>query len=280
MNIQNKTLEELAAAAQSGNTEVVPLLWERTERLIKMLILKHINKRILPNHISEEDILQCGYFALLAAVKAFKPNEYKFNTYLNYSVQNTVNEAINGKSRQPSKYKEYSYNRTVSGEDNEETELVNFIKDKQAEFDIFEGVELSDTRRIVIEAVAELEPKQYSIIRRHYFLNMTLKQIAEQDGCSLSNIQRYEQQAFRTLRKNQKLRALNEELRANIFIKSFNPYNTSPEYYNAIRTARELERKLLRDQSMSYGQRQAQIFMLMYKAEREYKRRNERVYRY
>ena len=38
MDIQNITLEELAAAAQDGNTELLPLLWERTEKLIKMLI--------------------------------------------------------------------------------------------------------------------------------------------------------------------------------------------------------------------------------------------------
>ena len=72
MNTEKLTLETLATAAQQGKREVLPLLWEKTERLIKKLILKTINKRILPTHIEESDVLQCGYFALLAAVRAFK----------------------------------------------------------------------------------------------------------------------------------------------------------------------------------------------------------------
>lgn len=87
MDNENITLEELATAARNGNIEVMPLLWEKTERLIKMLILKAVNKRVLPNYIDESDVLQCGYFALLAAVKAFKNNGLKFTSYLNYSVK-------------------------------------------------------------------------------------------------------------------------------------------------------------------------------------------------
>ena len=39
MDIENITLEELATAAQRGSMEVMPLLWEKTERLIKTEVL-------------------------------------------------------------------------------------------------------------------------------------------------------------------------------------------------------------------------------------------------
>ncbi len=277
MDNENITLEELAAAAQCGDMEVMPLLWEKTERLIKMLILKAINKRILPNYIDESDVLQCGYFALLAAVRAFKSNGLKFTSYLTYSVQNAVNECINGKSRKPSPIKETSYNKTVIDKSGEDVELLELIEDKGAELKVFEPLELSETQRIVIEAVDTLPQRQREVIRLHYFHNMSLKEIAAAQDCCVSNIQQIERQAFRELRKNKKLRALNEQIGAIDFIREFDYYHTSPEYWNAIISARELERKLLQDGSLSYGQRQSQIFLLLYRAEQQFRRqyRNE-----
>ena len=280
MDIENITNEELATAAQEGNNEVMPLLWEKNERLVKLIMFKHLNKRKLPPCIDEEDILQCGYFALLAAVKAYKPGEYKFTTYLNYSIQNAVNECINGRKRTPDNQREVSYNQRIKNADNDDLEMWELLKDEEAEFEIFEDMELSDEQRIVLDAVSELEPEQRSIIQRHYFRNMTLKEIACQDNCSIENIRRYERQAFKKLRNNPAIRALNEELQSNRFIKAFDPYRISPEYYNALDAAQRLKIKLLKQKRyISYGHRQAEIFLLLYRAEQDFKRRNEKYYR-
>jgi RNA polymerase sigma factor (sigma-70 family) len=272
MDTKNITLEELAAAIQDGGKELMPLLWERTQRLIKMLILKHLKSRILPNYVDEEDVLQCGYFALLAAVRAFKLDGYKFNTYLNYSVQNAVNETVFGKSREPSEIKEYSYHNTVAGDDGAKTELVEFIKDEQAEYDVIEPVELTETQRIVIEAVDELPDTQRDIVRKHHFQNMTFKEIAELNGCSLSNIQQYERQAFRNLRKNKQLLSLYKDMNDYSFINSVNWFRTSPEYFEAIRAAeRIIQEQERQGKYLSYGKKQAQIYLLLYKAEQKFK---------
>lgn len=271
MSNENITLEELATAAQQGNTEVMPLLWEKTERLIKMLILKIINKRTLPNYIDENDVLQCGYFALLAAVKAFKSNGLKFTSYLNYSVRNAVNECINGKSRKDPKIKEISYNQPVKDKSGDDVEMLELIEDQTSEQEVYEPLELSETQRIVIEAVDELPQKQREIIKKHYFYNISIKEIAEQQGCCISNVQQIERQAFRMLRKNNNIQALHDHIKTTDFARSFNYYHTSPEYWQAIRAARELEQELIKNSSLSYGQRQAQIFLLLYKAEQHYK---------
>ncbi len=271
MSNENITLEELATAAQQGNTEVMPLLWEKTERLIKMLILKIINKRTLPNYIDENDVLQCGYFALLAAVKAFKSNGLKFTSYLNYSVRNAVNECINGKSRKDPKIKEISYNQPVKDKSGDDVEMLELIEDQTSEQEVYEPLELSETQQIVIEAVDELPQKQREIIKKHYFYNISIKEIAEQQGCCISNVQQIERQAFRMLRKNNNIQALHDHIKTIDFARSFNYYHTSPEYWQAIRAARELEQELIKNSSLSYGQRQAQIFLLLYKAEQHYK---------
>lgn len=275
MDTENITLEELATAAQRGSMEVMPLLWEKTERLIKMLILKAINKRILPNYIDESDVLQCGYFALLAAVRAFKSNGLKFTSYLSYSVQNAVNECINGGSRRQSKIKEVSYNQPVKDRSGDDVELLELIEDKGAEYEVYEPLELTETQRIVIEAVDALPQRQRDIIRLHFFHNMSLKDIAAEQDCCVSNIQQIERQAFRELRKNKNLRALNERIQAINFTRAFNYYSVSPEYWRAIQKARELERKLLQDSFLSYGKRQAQILLLLYRAEQKYRKHEQ-----
>ena len=272
MDIENVTNEELATAIKEGNTEIMPLLWKKNECLIKLIIFKHLRGRKLPNSIDEEDILQCGYFALIAAVKAFKQGEYKFTTYLNYSVQNAVNEAINGKSRLSSNIKELSYNKYIQNKDGNDIELWELMRDDTAEFEIFEGVELSDEQQIVCEALAELPTKERNIIRCHYFRNMSLRQIAEMEGCTIENIRQHENKAFRQLRKNKKLISLNEGfIRHNIY-QSVSRFKGSPEYFYNVRYAERLIREQERQgKYLSYGQRQAEIFLLLYKAEQEYK---------
>lgn len=269
MDNENITLEELATAARNGNMEVMPLLWEKTERLIKMLILKAVNKRVLPNYIDESDVLQCGYFALLAAVKAFKNNGLKFTSYLNYSVKNAVNECINGKSRKDPKIKEISYNQPVKDKSGDDIEMLELIEDQAAEHEIYEPLELSEAQRIVIEAVDELPQRQRDIIQKHYFYNISIKEIADKQGCCISNIQQIERQTFRMLRKNKNLQALHNHIRITDFSRSFDYYHTSPEYWNAIKAAKALEMKLLQDHSLSYGKRQAQIFLLLYRQHKQ-----------
>lgn len=176
---------------------------ESLRKHIKTIRLPMMTAGTIRNFVNS--ILQCGYFVLIAAVKAFESGEYKFTTYLNYSVQNVVNEAINGKSRQPSKVKEYSYNRTVVSYDGDETEMIDLMKDEQAEYKVFEPLELTDVQQIVITAVAELPEREKNIICCHYFHNMTFKEIAECQGYNISNIRQYERRAFYTLRKNRKL---------------------------------------------------------------------------
>lgn len=116
---------------------------------------------------------------------------------------------------------------------------------------------------------------QRHFIRLHYFNNRSIKDIAAEQGCSVSNIQQIEQQAFRKLRKNKRLRALNEQLGAIDFVRKFDYYRISPEYCTATLAAHALEKKLLQDSSVSYGQRQAQIFMLLCKAEQDYRQHNQ-----
>ena len=199
------------------------------------------------------------------------------------------------------KYHIINPSKTTAAKD---LELLELIEDKGAEYEVYEPLELTETQRIVIEAVDALPQRQRDIIRLHYFHNMSLKDIAaggklprpcsrpttsEPDTLSprgkkseypneaereLSCAATH-RQALRELRKNKKLRALYDHIGAIDFIRGVDDYHTSPEYFNAIRAAHKLERKLLQDSSLSYGKKQAQIFLLLYRAEQHFRQHNQ-----
>ena len=90
------TNEEMVILIRQGHKEYYLELWERVQKLISMLIGKKIKNRVLPNDIDSEDLHQCGYFAMLVAVKVYNPDKgYKFNTYLDLHVKNAISETIN-----------------------------------------------------------------------------------------------------------------------------------------------------------------------------------------
>lgn len=81
----NEAIAELVR--QGGNDELIPLLWEKTSRLIfqKMGRYWELFSETFRRYGYElADIRQEGYNALLFAVKQYDSSKpYKFTTYLN-----------------------------------------------------------------------------------------------------------------------------------------------------------------------------------------------------
>lgn len=230
------TNEEIVILIQQGQKEYCTELWKRVSKLINMMIGKYAERRILPNDIDKEDLLQCGYFVMLAAVKAYDRNkEYKFNSYLSFHVKNAVNTAINHGKRSISTVdiKEFSYNKTVSGDDGEETELLELMQDELTLYE-YEHLEVSDIQKHVWEAVAELPERQGEVIRRYYLERESLKTIAEDKGVSVQNIQERKKQGIQMLRKSRDLRRFYKEYFSEPYINTplyFSYWRISPEKY-------------------------------------------------
>lgn len=263
--MDRQTNEQLAAAIQKGQTDLLPLLWEQTEKLIKMLIMRFIKNKRLPNSIDSEDLLQCGYFALLRAVKAYKPDErYKFNSYLEFHIRNVIRDELIHIGR----IQEFSYNKTVSSSD-DEIELIELMEDENAEESIYIHSELSDTQRIVIEALEELPPNIKEVIYLHYFKGLSYVDIAKLNGCSTSNANALGRNGLRILRKNRQLKKIYFEMCEHSFV-SFKSYRFrySPEYFEAIRKIEEIEKAEIK--YLTYGKREARRRLIMLQAEQEY----------
>lgn len=261
------TNEELVKLIKQGNKRYYATLWEQTSKLIHKLIYKHASKRKLPNDIDFDDILQCGYFAMVNAVNAYNPEkDLKFNTYLEFQVMNAIQLTIDRGQRKgmnTPRLQEYSYNRTVSDSEGEEVEIIDLMPDKQSP-KIYEGAELTDLQERVWQAVAELPEKLREIITEYYFKGENLPTQAEKLGVSVETVRQRKRQALRILERNRALKQLYNDYDRH-YHSRYNDLQTlqwkrSPESYAIMQDIAERRRK---GEYISYGKEQA-IFLVAF----------------
>lgn len=261
------TNEELVQLIKQGDKKHYAILWEQTSRLIYKLIYKHGAKRKLPNDIEFDDILQCGYFAMVNAVKAYNSEkDLKFNTYLEFQVMNAIQLTINRgqhKGMNTPRLQEYSYNRTVSNSEGEEVEIIDLMPDKQSP-KIYEGAELTDLQKQVWQAVAELPEKLKEIITQYYFNGENLTTLAEKLGVSVETVRQRKRQGLRLLRQNRSLKELYNEYDRH-YHHNYNAlkaslWKHSPEGYVIMQDIAERRKK---GEYISYGKQQA-IFLIAF----------------
>lgn len=277
------TNEEMAMLIQQGHKEYCSELWERVQKLISMLIGKKSKNRVLPNDIDSEDLHQCGFFAMLAAVKAYNPDKgYKFNTYLEYHVKNAISETINHGKRvgqNTPTIKEYSYNTTIAGNDREETEHIELMQDENSLYE-YEPLEISDLQSHVWQAVAELPDRQQEVIRRYFLQGTSLTDIAKEKALSVENIRARKNQGLQMLRRNRELRQLYRDYirSACLDISSYEFYwLRSPEKYVI---EKDIYKRKLQGEYISYGKEQSILYIAMQryiKAQIDNARYNKRV---
>lgn len=259
------TNEELVQLIKQGNKCYYAPLWEQTSRLIHKLIYKHASKRRLPNDIELDDILQCGYFAMVNAVSAYNPEkDLKFNTYLEFQVMNAIQLTIDRGQRKgmnTPRLQEYSYNRTVSNSEGEEVEIIDLMPDKQSP-KIYEGAELTDLQERVWQAVAKLTEKLREIITGYYFNGENLPTLAEKLGVSVETVRQRKRQGLRLLQQNKALKQLYNEYDRHYHHRyselETSLWKCSPESYAIMQDIAERRQN---GEYISYGKQQAMFLI-------------------
>ena len=253
------TNEKLVQLIKDGNKQYYHTLWEQTSKLIYRLIDKHGKSRILPNDIDFEDIQQCGYFAMVEAVRLYSEDKgLKFNTYLEYQVMTAINKTINrGQRKRPqtARIKERSYNVPITDNSGNEVEWLDLIADESTK-PVYSDLELTDLQEIVWQAVAQLPPNLKEVIVQYYFKGENLPTQAQRLGVSVSLITQRSRQAFRLLRKDKDLRQLYFEVYAH-YTHSEDDITLlwaySPERYTVIR---EIQERKTNGEYLTYGKEQ------------------------
>lgn len=161
--------EDIAVLIQDGETELLPLLWDRLERLIKSKARRYYfshEKRCRQAGAMLDDLYQEGYFALVDTVAAFEPYRgLKLTTYLNYPIKNRYDKLI-GIRRKAADVVSLD---TVTGDG---ITLADAMESKTAAAQL-EGVERMDyLRRLHTDldaALAELDAETSAAIRKKYY---------------------------------------------------------------------------------------------------------------
>ena len=207
------TNEQLAEfIKQGGNDELLPLLWEKTHKLVYMHCSRLYSgniERFKRHGIDEWDLKQSAYEGFLAAIKAYNPEKgYKFNTYLPYSLKRVVRNLIGVPGRNEKDLLNIcdSLDRPIA-EDNE-TELSETIPDEAAILP-FDDVEKADVFRVVREEVDKLPDLEKQVIKAVYFDNMTMKETgAALGGISPERVRQRKVDGLRKLRRSRGIREL------------------------------------------------------------------------
>ena len=131
----NRSNEELAARIKAGEESLLPILWGQCRRTVTILAAKYRGVMEQNAFVDMEDFMQCGYFAMLAAVEAYDPEKgYKFSSYMNFKYKKQVYEMF-GNVREGDRRifpaAASSLNVTLEN-DGHETELLDMLEDENA----------------------------------------------------------------------------------------------------------------------------------------------------
>lgn len=208
----NEMLVELIQ--QGNNDELVPLLWEKTCNLIYLKLKQYwvLYQDAFRRYGYElSDLRQEGYNVLIFAIKQYAgTKQYKFSTYFNYAIQNTVRNILGSKADTLNQAKTVSLEQPLTeSEDGNELTLADVVPDEQAEQE-YDRINDLDKYKLLHEAVDSLPENERRIIQLRYFQGMTQRQISETLDLPAKDVRTMENRALRLLRTGRTGKQLND----------------------------------------------------------------------
>lgn len=205
------TNEELALRIQNGEINLLSDLWKQVEKKIKQFVnIELISKmdRAISVGVTREDLYQEGYFALLDAIKQYKPDKgYEFVGFLRFTVKNAVARALHIRrpyERNNPIYKAISLDAPVSS-DSEDT-LIYFLPDSNDEYENLLEKEWIEQRKTDIrDSIAELTPIQRRIIISRYFQLLSRSETGKAEGITGREVAKIEMIALDLLREDRRI---------------------------------------------------------------------------
>lgn len=257
MSTDNETLVQMI---QSGDREAVLPLWKGVERYVQKRANRVANVLNGRCGVTEEDLVQCGFEAMMKAVNSYKPDRgAKFVTYLGFYLKTAFAEAAGYRTQTGEAFQRFaSLDMPLSDEPDADT-LREIIEDPAATEDFEEAerrIWIEQLKAVVEEALSDLPEEESEAVRRHTMNGEPLREIAKSRNVSESEIQSREKRAIRKLRKPKYAKELEKYVDDNISsyagtgFQSFLKHGRQPEY-QAIRRDQlreHREKQLLREE--------------------------------
>lgn len=199
--------EELVAAIQSGETERMGELWEQIEKFIAWKA-QRIMAMVDESHTIEvADLIQSGYFALVAAVKSYKAGGAPFLKWLSLHLKTAFAETVGYRTVRAQKDPIHSALRIDQPFEGESGATFGEMLQDATASATMETIEdgLWHTQlHDALEAALDSIPPQYSeVIRKRYYDGKALKEIADEKGRTMERVRQLESQGLQQLRKSE-----------------------------------------------------------------------------
>jgi len=192
-------------------------LWEQVERLVywkARRVAVAINESNISSGVEFEDLCQCGYFALVAAVTSYKPGSCAFTTCFMNCLKTAFAEATGYRTkRQMQDPIRWAVSLDLPVGEDEETSFSEIIPDPAAEGAISTVAEreVQEQRREAVRvAVAGLPAQERAVLDLLYYQNLSVSETATALGITEKDARKLEGNALRYLRHPDRARKLRE----------------------------------------------------------------------
>lgn len=201
--------EELVVQIQNGAPGRMGELWEQIEGLVKWKAKRIVTALELRGNmcgVDFDDLVQCGFPAMVAAVESYKPESGAFSTWLMYYLQKEFAEVTGYRTKRE---QNEPLNNSLCldqplSDDPEVATIGDMIPDPKAAAAI-EWIEEKIWRDQLHEALEtmlqELHEDQSSILRRRYYADKSLVETGEFTGMPSEQVRKLESMGLRALRK-------------------------------------------------------------------------------
>lgn len=163
------TNEELAVLAHAGDGEALMELWSQVQRLVRKQAARWA--AACRSGVTEEDLVQAGFIAVLSAIDSYDPSKAKFSTWLYKRLQGEFTAACGQQSeraRLDALQTAVSLDAPLTDDNSDPLTLADTIEDPAAEAEI----ENAGVRLAVAAMLGELPEDQRRAIMDRYWYDL------------------------------------------------------------------------------------------------------------
>ena len=229
---QQETNAALAALAATGNAFALGQLWQINRGLLRSLFWRWYpaHKALADAHgMTADDFEQEGYFAVQYAAQTYQPEAGSFSNWLGQAMQRQIGRALTGAHRRnvtDTDGKQHTVSAdplnhcasldTPLDEDDSGAATLGELQPDPAAASAMQAAEdaifQEQLHAALEEALHKLTESEQAVIRGKYYAGKTVRQISEEQGLTIGQVNTAKTSAFSKLRRNPRLMRWHEEV--------------------------------------------------------------------
>ena len=189
---------ELAERIKRGDAEAMRELWGNVRRLAYVIVRQYKETA----RTDADDLMQCAFFGMVDAARAFDESRGSFNSVLPWYIQKECAEELGIRT---TKREPICISLDAPLTDDEDGSTLHAVLEDDSLQPIAAGLEREQLCRDVRAAVDRLPDVDATVIRAKWFDGMSIQEIGDMLGLSKGQVMRAQTRAFHTLRRDRTL---------------------------------------------------------------------------